>query len=75
MPQPALPAGVDPSTIVVRATLWSQSIPPFYLKDRFTIGTGPATKRLYFIASNLEVQGTELDSWKLKVAEAQGAMQ
>ena len=42
--------------------------------DRFTIGTGEATKRLYFIASNLEVQGTELDSWKLKVAEAQGEM-
>ncbi len=69
-----LPAGVDPKTIVVRATLWYQAIPPFYLKDRFTIGTGDATKRLYFIASNLEVQGTELDSWKIKIGEAQGMM-
>ena len=69
-----LPAGVDPSTIVVRATLWSQSIPPFYLKDRFTIGTGPATQRLYFIASNLEVEDTEVDSWKLRVAQGQGMM-
>lgn len=69
-----LPAGVDPASVVVRATLWYQSIPPFYLKDRFTIGTGPATKRLYFIASNLELPGTELESWKIKLAEAEGTI-
>ncbi len=69
-----LPAGVDPKSVVVRATLWYQSIPPFYLKDRFTIGIGDATKRLYFITSNLDLEETEMEDWKIMIAEAEEKM-
>jgi hypothetical protein len=51
----------------VRATLFYQSAPPGYLKDRFAGAKGPATQRLYNIASHLQVKGTRLDGWKLKI--------
>jgi len=64
----ALPAGVDPSTVKISATLWSQSIPPYYLRDRFTDANGDGTKRLKFITTNLKLNGTKLQNWKVLVA-------
>jgi hypothetical protein len=46
-----LPADVDVKNVSVRASLYYQNIPPYYLQQRFTIGKGDATKRLYYIAS------------------------
>lgn len=64
----ALPQGVDPKAVTVSATLYSQAIPPYYLKQRFeTAPTGPATQRLYYLASRLKTDGTLIENWKLKI--------
>lgn len=68
----SLPATIDPANLSVRATLYSQSIPPFWLHQRFsTAPTGPATKRLYYLASRLNLEGTEMENWKLKLVTDQ----
>jgi len=66
-----LPAGVDPGTVTVSATLYYQSIPPYYLADRFRVGgKGPNTRRLYYLSSNLDWQDTPFGNWKLMIASA-----
>jgi len=66
-----LPAGVNPNNLSVRATLYYQSIPPHYLHDRFTQAPDyPATRRLYYLTSNLRTQGTPMENWKVKVVAA-----
>ncbi len=71
----ALPEGTDPATVQVTATLFSQSIPPYYLKQRFeTAPGGPATRRLYAFASRLKTEGTLIEGWKLKVTGAQSQL-
>lgn len=67
-----LPADVDPQRVSVRATLFYQSIPPYYLDQRFRIGKGEATRRLYYLASNVNLQGTALEQWKIRIATAEG---
>lgn len=49
----------------VRAVLYYQSIPPYYLRDRFTTGKGAETKRLAYMTSHLTVKRTPVESWKL----------
>ncbi|HKP38822.1 MAG TPA: cytochrome P460 family protein [Pyrinomonadaceae bacterium] len=51
--------------VSVRAVLSYQSIPPYYLKERFSIGKGPETKRLAYLASHLTVENTPVAGWKL----------
>src|SRR6266496_2854209 len=69
--QITLPAGVDPSRVAVQATLYYQSIPPYYLNDRFkTVPHAAGTQRLHFLASNLELDRTPGEDWKLKIASA-----
>jgi hypothetical protein len=63
-----LPQDVDPNAVSVRATLFYQSIPPYYLNDRFTIGKGDATRRLFYIASNLNLEGSPMENWKITIA-------
>ena len=63
-----LPAGIDPSAVSVRASLYYQNIPPYYLRDRFTIGKGDSTRRLYYIASNLNLDDTPMENWKILIA-------
>ncbi|HUP61596.1 MAG TPA: hypothetical protein VNA69_14380 [Thermoanaerobaculia bacterium] len=65
-----LPRDVDPAKVSVRASLYYQNIPPYYLRDRFTIGKGDATKRLYYIASNLNLNGTPMENWKILIGTA-----
>lgn len=50
----------------VRAALWYQSIPPYYLEQRFRT-KGDDTRRLAFLASRLRVDGTPIDDWKLLI--------
>jgi len=72
----SLPAGTDPAKVTVRATLYSQAIPPYYLKQRFELAPeGPATRRLYYLASRLKTEGTLIEDWKLKTASASAALQ
>lgn len=54
----------------VRARLYYQSIPPYYLQDRFELGDGPETARLYYLASRLKVAGTPIEGWRLQVGAA-----
>lgn len=53
--------------VAVMAVLYYQSIPPYYLKERFNTGKGPETKRLAYLTSHLTVQGTPLEDWKLSL--------
>ncbi|HEX8904145.1 MAG TPA: hypothetical protein VF771_04845, partial [Longimicrobiaceae bacterium] len=56
----------------VRATLYYQATPPYYLAQRFGIRCGGAfptdcaeTRRLAYLASRLRTAGTAIESWKL----------
>lgn len=51
--------------VAVMAVLYYQSIPPYYLKQRFAIGKGPETKRLAYLTSRLSLERTPLENWKL----------
>lgn len=56
-------------TIVsVRVTLNYQAIPPYYLKERFTIGKGAETQRLAYLTSHLTLPGTPIENWRLPIA-------
>jgi hypothetical protein len=54
----------------VRATLYYQATPPFFLQDRFCTAKGGDTKRLFYVAGKLNLKQTPIDGWKLKVAES-----
>jgi hypothetical protein len=55
----------------VKATLYYQAIPPFYLQDRFcTTGNQPDTQRLYALAGYLQLDGTRAANWKLEVVSS-----
>jgi len=44
-------SGIDPDAVTLTATLYYQSIPPYYLKMRFEQAPDySATKRLYYLA-------------------------
>ena len=58
---------VEGGTVSIR--MYYQAIPPNYLKSRFTSANGGDTKRLFYLVSNLNTQGTNIESWKLLLAE------
>lgn len=66
-----LPKGVNPKDVSVRAALYSQSWAPYYLYQRFTdVPDGPegaARRRLYYLTSHLNVKGTHIEDWKLRL--------
>jgi hypothetical protein len=49
----------------VRAVLYYQAIPPYYLQERFVTGKGAETKRLAYLTSHLTVKRTPIEDWKL----------
>ena len=66
-----LPNGVDPARLQVRATLYYQAIPPTFLRKLFeTAPDGPATRRLYYLCSHVDLKGTVIENWKLRLATA-----
>jgi hypothetical protein len=70
--QITLPAGVDPTQCTVKATLYYQSTPPYYLSDRFrAVPDGEATKRLYYLTSNLNLTDRPTEKWKLKIVSTE----
>lgn len=70
-----LPEGVDPTKLVVRATLYYQAMPPYYLKQRFrTAPDGEATQRLHYLVTRLNLEGTPIEGWKLKTASDESAL-
>lgn len=61
-----LPSGTNKANLKVKVTMYSQSIPPAWLKERFdTAPEGIATKRLYYMTSHLNLEGTYMENWKL----------
>jgi hypothetical protein len=63
--------GLNPGNLTVRATLYYQSIPPYYLNDRFKQAPGqPATQRLYYLTSNLQTKGTAIENWKFALTSS-----
>ncbi|MEM7211112.1 MAG: hypothetical protein AAF479_04320 [Pseudomonadota bacterium] len=69
----SLPPGVVADSVSVTATLMYQAIPPYYLKQRFeTAPNGPATQRLYYLASRLKTEGTLIEGWKIRINSASG---
>ncbi len=69
-----VPIAAVPGAARVRATLYYQSIPPYYLADRFRTAAGPETQRLHFIGSRLAVESTVIEDWKLRLAGADVAV-
>ena len=54
------------------ATLYYQSIPPYYLQQRFeTAPDQEATRSLWYYGSRLKVNAKDspIASWKLKIAD------
>ncbi|MEE8278521.1 MAG: hypothetical protein V3R89_07360, partial [Thermoanaerobaculia bacterium] len=59
----------------VRATVYYQATPPFYLQDRFcTTPEGEDTKRLFYMAGRLDLEGTEAEGWKLRLSGVEGTL-
>jgi len=66
-----MPATIAANVKSVRAVLNYQSIPPYYLKDRFDIGgNNPATAQLRALANLVDYTNTPARGWKLPVASA-----
>lgn len=64
--------GVDSENLTVRASLYYQAMPPYFLKSLFeNAPNGEATKRLHFILSNMDLKGTAIEDWKLPVVSAE----
>lgn len=59
------------SAAKVQATLYYQSIPPYYLRQRAEDASGPDTARLVKFTNELDVNKyTEISNWKLKVTSS-----
>ena len=55
--------------VELRATLYYQAIPPFFLQDRFCTASGKDTSRLYYLAGKLDTSEGPIKGWKLKVGQ------
>jgi len=76
VPLSQLPRGADPSKLTVKATLYYQSIPPYYLMQRFEQApNAPGTQRLFFLTSRLKTKGTPIEDWKLPIVSTQSSSQ
>jgi hypothetical protein len=59
------------SRLAVKATLYYQSIPPYYLMQRFEQAPqAPGTQRLFYLTSRLNTAGTPIENWKLLLASS-----
>ena len=65
----SLPQQTGP--VKVTARLHYQSIPPRYLRDRFSSAQGEATQRLFYITSRLKTEATAIQNWRLTIASAE----
>jgi hypothetical protein len=66
-----LGSGLNPNNLTVKATLYYQAIPPYFLNDRFKEAPdGSATQRLYWLTSNLQTGGTAIENWKFAITSS-----
>ncbi len=69
--QITLPSAMEDLTgSQVIARLYYQSIPPFYLMERFMAADGASAERLHYLSSRLNLDGTPIENWKLEIASA-----
>jgi hypothetical protein len=62
-----LPAGTNAGSVHATVSLYSQTLPPYFLADRYQTKT-PATTRLEFLARSLDtLDGTDYANWKLLI--------
>jgi hypothetical protein len=66
VPLASLPAGAEPANL--RATLYYQAQPPFYLQDRFCTSRSADTERLRHMVGHLDLADTPAAGWKLEIA-------
>ncbi len=59
----------------VRATLYYQTIPPYYLRQRRETGQGSDTQRLLQFQHDLTVTGTPVAKWRLALASNTATVQ
>jgi len=64
-----IPIGDEKQALNVSATLYYQSIPPYYLRQRFAHLDQPATQRLFYLVNQLETDKSAIRNWKLKIGE------
>ena len=70
-----MPTGIDQSELTVRASIYYQAFPPYFLKNLFdNAPDGPATKRLHYMISNANVAGTAIEDWKFLVNSVESAV-
>ncbi len=63
-----LPRVIAKDQLKIKATLYYQAIPPYWLQQRFEAAPeGAATQRLFFLSSHLNVKGTVIEDWKLPI--------
>jgi Cytochrome P460 len=77
IPLNSLPKGTDPQYLSVQAILYYQSIPPYYLMQRFEQAKAPyttSTQRLYYMVSRLNLSNTSIQNWKLQIASAKAGL-
>ncbi|HET7436410.1 MAG TPA: hypothetical protein VFN10_16995, partial [Thermoanaerobaculia bacterium] len=75
--QIALPAGTNTDDVTISAKLYYQTVPPYFLNQRFEQAPNmPATQRLFYIVTNFDTTkvypGMDkplLKDWKLLIAE------
>lgn len=73
--QIAVPDDVQASRLSVKATLYYQATPPYYLDNLFkTAPDGNATRLLHAIASRVDLENSAISDWKLPIAEATAAI-
>jgi Cytochrome P460 len=71
IPMSQLPKGIDSSKLTVKAALYYQSIPPYYLMQRFEQAPdAPGTQRLFYLTSRLNTRGTPIENWRLMIASS-----
>jgi hypothetical protein len=73
--QASLPPGLDTSRLSIKATLYYQAMPPYFLAMRFKEAPqGAATQRLFYLASNLNLADSPARGWKLPLASSEKAV-
>jgi hypothetical protein len=65
-----LPSGANASNVKVEVALYDQSLPPYFLADRYQT-PGQATARLrYLVESMGTLEKTDFANWKILVCSA-----
>jgi hypothetical protein len=66
-----IPRTISKQVATLNAVLNYQSIPPYYLRDRFEIGgNNPSTAQLRALVENVDYSSTAAKGWKVSIAKA-----